>query len=78
MVNVYLAPSIVEADIIRSILGDEGIKCFLWDEHIGSIYPPLALTQGIRIVVEEKNSEKAKQIIKNYFESINKEKPTEE
>lgn len=78
MVNIYLASSIVEADIIRSILGDKGIECFLWDKHIGLIYPPLALSQGIRIIVEEKNSEKAKQIIKDYFESVNKDKPTKE
>jgi len=78
MVNIYSASSLVEADVIRSILKYEGIECFLWDEHIGSIYPPLALSQGVRIVVEEKNSEKAKQIIKDYFESVNKDKPTKE
>lgn len=78
MVNIYLASSIVEADMIRSILEDKEIECFLWDAHIGLIYPPLALSQGIRIVVEEKNSKEAKQIIKDYFESINKDKPTKE
>lgn len=78
MVNIYSASSLVEADVIKSILKYEGIECFLWDKHIGLIYPPLALSQGIRIVVEEKNSEKAKQIIKDYFESVNKDKPAKE
>jgi len=73
MISIYRASSIIEADVIRSILREEGIDCFLWDKYIGLIYPPIALSQGIRIVVEEKNLKEAKKIIKDYFQSINKE-----
>ncbi|MCD6231325.1 DUF2007 domain-containing protein [Candidatus Aerophobetes bacterium] len=73
MISIYRASSIIEADVIRSILREEGIDCFLWDKYIGLVYPPIALSQGIRIVVEEKNLKEAKKIIKDYFQSINKE-----
>lgn len=67
MVQVYSSLFIVEADIIKSILEENGIKCVLLDKHIGTIYPALVLGSGIRIMVEEEDSLKAHEIIEEYL-----------
>jgi tRNA A37 threonylcarbamoyladenosine biosynthesis protein TsaE len=52
----------VEADVIKSILEDNGIRCILWDSRIGTVYPVVE----IRVMVEEEDLEKAEKIIRNY------------
>lgn len=62
MKKVYATRFMVEADVIKSILEDNGICCMLWDKRIGTAYPVV----NIRVMVEEKDFEKAKEIIRSY------------
>ena len=74
MVQVYSTLFIVEADIIKSILEENGIKCVLLDKHIGTIYPAVVLDSGIRVMVGEEDSDKAHEVIEEYLKA---EKETE-
>jgi len=62
MIQIYSTRLLVEADMIKSILEDNGIRCVLWDSRIGTVYPVVE----IRVMVEEENSEKAEKIIEDY------------
>jgi len=59
MVQVYSTLFVVEADIIKSILEENGIKCVLLDKHMGTIYPAAVLGSGIRVMVEKEDSDEA-------------------
>lgn len=62
MLQVYVTRLMVEADVIKSILEDNGICCMLWDKRMGAVYPVVQ----IRVMVEEEDFEKAKEIIRSY------------
>ena len=70
MVQVYSTLFIVEADIIKSILEENGIKCILLDKHMGTIYPAVVLDSGIRVMVGEEDSDKAHEIIREYLRAM--------
>lgn len=67
MVQVYSTLFVVEADIIKSILEENGIKCILLDKHMGTVYPAVVLGSGIRVMVEKEDSDKAHEIIREYL-----------
>lgn len=69
MVQVYSALFVVEADIIKSILEENGIKCILLDKHMGTIYPAAVLGSGIRVMVGKEDSDKAHEIIREYLKA---------
>ena len=69
MVQVYSALFIVEADIIKSILEENGIKCVLLDKYIGTIYPAVVLDSGIRVMVKKEDSDEAHEIIEEYLKA---------
>ncbi|NQS89274.1 DUF2007 domain-containing protein [Patescibacteria group bacterium] len=73
MVKVYSTLYLIEADIIKSILRSNDINCTLWDSHVGLIYPAVTLSKGIRIMVEEKDYEEAREIINDYLSQKEKE-----
>ena len=62
MIQVYSTHLVIEADVIKSILEDNSIRCVLWDSRIGTVYPVIR----IRVMVEEQDFEKAKKIIEDY------------
>ena len=62
MIQIYSTRLMVEADMIKSILEDNGIRCVLWDSRIGTVYPVVE----IRVMVREENLEKAEKIIEDY------------
>ncbi len=62
MIQIYSTRLMVEADVIKSILEDNGIRCVLWDSRIGTVYPVIQ----IRVMVEEEDFEKAEKIIEDY------------
>lgn len=62
MIQIYSTRLMVEADVIKSILEDNSIRCVLWDSRIGTVYPVVE----IRVMVEEEDFEKAEKIIRNY------------
>ena len=63
MIQIYSARSWVEAEMIKSILGNSDIYVELWDEYAGSMFPPATFNNGIRVMVRQKDSEKAKNLI---------------
>jgi len=65
MIQIYSAGSYVEAEMIKSILGNSNIYCELWDEYAGSMFPPATFEKGIRVMVKERDSEKAKNLIEH-------------
>lgn len=71
--EIYSAPSLPEADIVKSLLESKGIHCSIWDENIGTSYPPVTFSSGIRLVVDEKEYEEAKKIIDEYQREEEKE-----
>ena len=68
MIQIYSTRLMVEADVIKSILEDNDIRCVLWDSRIGTVYPVVE----IRVMVEEEDFEKAGNIIQDYQEENKK------
>ena len=62
MIQVYSTGLMVEADVIKSILEDNSIEWVLWDSRIVSVCPVIQ----VRVMVQEKDSEKAGEIIEDY------------
>ncbi len=62
MIQIYSTRLMVEADVIKSILEDNGISCVLWDSRIGTVYPVIQ----IRVMVQEEDFEEAEKIIEDY------------
>ena len=55
----------IEAHIIKDALEDEGIRCFIMDEHLVTLNPLLNFAVGgIRLQVNVEDVEKAKEILK--------------
>jgi len=65
MIQIYSAGSYIEAEMIKSILRNSDIYSELWDEYAGSMFPPATFSKGIRVMVREKDSEKAKNLIEH-------------
>jgi len=53
----------MKARLIKSLLGDNGIKCILSDENMALIYGTSIPFGGIKILVEEAEEEKARILI---------------
>ena len=68
MLEVYSTQFMVEADMIKSILEDNGIKSILWDRRMGTVYPVIQ----IRVMVEKEDFDKANKIIQNYWKENKK------
>ncbi len=66
MIQIYSAGSYVEAEMIKSILRTDDIFSELWDEYAGSMFPPATFEKGIRVMVREKDSQKAKNLIEHF------------
>ena len=67
---IVFAGNAPEANIIKGLLEDSGIKVFLQDEIIGTIAPFYAAPGGagaVKIVVAKQDSEKAKNIIQEFL-----------
>ena len=67
MRKVYSTPSLVEADIVKSFLEANGIKCFLQDKNIATSYPAVTFYTGVRIMVRDEDYEPALQVIRDYL-----------
>lgn len=74
MIQIYSTRLMVEADVIKSILEDNGIRCALWDSRIGTVYPVIQ----IRVMVEEEDFEKAEKIIEDYQRENKKNEDSEQ
>ena len=62
MIQIYSTHLMVEADVIKSILDENDIESVLWDKRTATVYPVIQ----IRVMVQEKDFEKAEKIIQDY------------
>lgn len=64
LVTIATFPDALKAQIIRGRLEAEGILCFIADEHTITNQPYLAMIHGgVRLQVQERDSEQAQKII---------------
>jgi len=63
LVEIYSTVDLLKARLIKSLLGDNGIKCILADENMALIYGTSIPFGGIKILVEEAEEEKARILI---------------
>jgi len=63
LVEIYSTVDLMKARLIKSLLGDNGIKCILSDENMALIYGTSIPFGGIKILVEEAEEEKARILI---------------
>jgi hypothetical protein len=54
-----------QAEMVRNILENEGIKSFLKDEVMGSLYPP-EVVGSIKVMVSNMDYDKAKILVDKY------------
>lgn len=60
----------IEANIMKSKLLNEGIQCFLFDEHIVEMNPLYNITVGgIKLKIAPSDKEKATEIIQAYHQA---------
>jgi hypothetical protein len=67
--SIVFEGQIVEANFVRNILEDNGLEAFVLDEHIGHIFPGLAMSSHhtVKVVVHEKESAKATELIELHY-----------
>lgn len=66
--------SIMDAEIVKSILEDSEIKAFLKDEFAGTLAPWQVSSGGVgsvKVVISNLDYDKAKPIIEEYRKNIN-------
>jgi len=63
LVEIYSTVDLLKAQLIKSLLGDNGIKCILADENLALIYGTSIPFGGINFLVEESEEEKARMLI---------------
>ena len=57
----------VSAHLVKTRLENEGIECFIFDEHINNVMPIYGqAVGGIRIKIKEEDALKAKQLIEEW------------
>ena len=66
MKQIYRAQSLVEADVISSMLAAHGIRTFLPDEKMACSYPIIMMSTGIRLWVTENDYPFAQELLKEY------------
>jgi hypothetical protein len=67
------AGSVWEAEMVKSILEDSEIECFLKDEITGTLYPWYTASGGagsVKVVVSSEIYPKAKIIVEEYEQNI--------
>ena len=71
IIEVFAGNSI-DAEIVKSLLEDSGIKAFLKDDNMGSIAPWHVSAGGagaVKIIINSKDYDKAKLIVEKYEEN---------
>ena len=62
-VKIYTAMSLDEANIVKGLLESNGIRCFMKEFSGSSVYPSLASSEGIPLLVLEKDETVALELI---------------
>lgn len=68
MREVYSTPSLSEADIIKSLLEANGIRCMLRDKNIATSYPAVTFYTGVKVMVSDEDYEVAKEVLQDYLQ----------
>jgi len=63
LVTVATFKDLPEAELAVERLGLEGVRAFVIDGQAGGVMPYLAESMGIRVQVEPKDAERAKEIL---------------
>ncbi len=72
LVEIFAGKSI-DAEIVKSILEDEGIHAYLKDENIGNIFPFQAAAGGVgavKIFISSDDYKKGKEVVDEYYRNI--------
>lgn len=68
LVEVFVTWNDQKAELIKALLGDYGINCYLSSHITHSVYPiPVDGLGEIRVMVPEKDKERSTNLIENYF-----------
>jgi hypothetical protein len=69
-INLKTCNDVIEANIIKGHLQDEGIQCYIANEHISNLLPSMNVIkgEGPNIMVMESDFEKAKELIETNME----------
>ena len=62
-----------EAEIAKGMLEEEGIECYVSSDDTGGMRPHLQLTLGVRLIVMEKDLQRALEILDAYNDYITEE-----
>lgn len=68
------AGTILQAEMVKSLLLDAGIEAFLKDEHMGTWFPfqtAPGAAGSVKVVVSNLDYEKAKAVVDEYINNIN-------
>lgn len=68
LVEVFVTWNEQKAEMIKALLGDYGISCYLSSHITHSVYPiPVNGLGEIRVMVPEKDEDKSLNLIESYF-----------
>ena len=67
LVTVQTFNDSVSAHLVKTRLENEGIECFIFDEHINNVMPVYGkAVGGIRLKIKEQDSTRTKELIKEW------------
>jgi hypothetical protein len=59
----------VEADLAKNFLGMNEIEAFTQADDVAGIYPGLTYSAGVKLLVEEKNAQKAIELLETTYDA---------
>jgi hypothetical protein len=62
VVKVFM--NYIDAQLAKEVLDAEGINCFVQSDNYGGMMPALNLSEGVKLIVNEYNYERAVEILK--------------
>lgn len=79
LVEVHSTWNEQKAELIKSLLGDYGISCYLSSHITHSVYPiPVDGLGEIRVMVPKEDEDRATDLVKSYFSPDEFEKEEDE
>ena len=63
MTTLATCSNIAEAQLLKSLLDDSGIRAFLPEELTANAAPQLLFSSGIRLQVEDEDADEARRVI---------------
>ena len=59
----------VEADLAKNFLAINEIEAFIQADDVAGTYPGLSYSSGVKLLVEEKNSQKAVELLETTYDA---------